>query len=606
MRISRRQPRGANAARQRNLSTRRGRVRVPWRVVSSPAYPDVALSVYVKAAALAWRPEGCTAGVSVLARYLQMSASAVERGLRALTHPDPVDGVVELHSRRRTKPGGQGTTAERRVRGLTRQEPFVWVPVVAAELLEPRQLRAWAALAYAGMRGIRASQTQLGEVLVHHSGKRAGLAISAEAASAVVDSLEALGWLKVGRRQGLQGRHIYEVLEEPAVYGLDASTGLESASVEEAGACTGVSDGSGSRVGEGSLATEEDLQIDRLGFEGRGVSPAVGEAKVVGPGVAASDSASRVVCAAQQHGLALSAVSNSSRPICSSTAQRTYMGPELTFNPRLAWIVEPLRTLLSRASTYVQREFARQLGAQLEMGVDPRRLRTRLESRFAQTSPADIRSVEGWLLKVATVRWGCRDPQCEEGVRWNSGDECIECRSARMEQRALRDRLMKIDAGQCPDCLCWLGESGRCPTCRPVLPTAVQGVSLPPVRPSMAPHVVGTQSQPLRCPDCGSWAPGRGADGRCGKCGVRYVLRQSEQVVMDAASAGVSGPQKLHAAVRACAEVRRHVQVARQQAVAAGLDQTLQDASALEAAKEVVLRWMSPCERSGTMKPPRS
>lgn len=58
----------------------RQRVRVPMRLVSSPDYPDIALSVYVKVAALGARPEGCTARTSTIAAYLGVSKASVERG----------------------------------------------------------------------------------------------------------------------------------------------------------------------------------------------------------------------------------------------------------------------------------------------------------------------------------------------------------------------------------------------------------------------------------------------------------------------------------------------------------------------------------------------
>ncbi|MCY0920792.1 hypothetical protein OS965_21850 [Streptomyces sp. H27-G5] len=596
-RISRR-AQGGETASPSEQAGRRGRVRVPWRVVSSSAYPDVALSVYVKTAALGWRPEGCTAGVSVLARYLSMSASAVERGIRALTRPDPLDGVVELHSRRRTKPGGLGTTAERRLRVMPRQEAFVWVPVIAAELLEPRQLRAWAALAYAQARNLKVSEAQLGQILVHHSGRKARQPIGAAAASTVVDALESLGWLKVHRREGLQGRHIYEALEQPALpFGPTEAEIGQPVRGETVVECSSAGDGSGPPAGDGSLATKEDPQIDGLVNEGGLTSSAVGEAQVVTRVALDGRTTPKSASAATPAGrLALRADESPVPPKPQGDSRRgSYTGPDLTFSPRLAWIMEPVAWLVQRARTYVQRTFARQLGAQLSEGVEPERLRSRLEARFARTSPSDLRSIEGWLLKVAAVRWGCHDPRCEEGIRWHSGEECTECLAIRLEQRALRERQGHLDAGECPDCTTPLTETGRCRTCAPT----PAGRSVPADGPTTAstrtpdpgPTHPGGASLAGRCADCGSWEDTETSDGRCGACAVQHAVHHAEAVAMDAAGAGLTGARKLPAALRACTDVRRQVTSAREAAVAAGLDQGARNAAVIAAAEEAARCW---------------
>ncbi|MER6445328.1 type II toxin-antitoxin system HicA family toxin [Streptomyces venezuelae] len=559
------------------LCARRGRVKVPWRLVSGDSYPDVALSVYIKTAALAWRPEGCTAAVTVLARYLRLSASAVERGLRALSRPGPADGVVELTSRRRTKPGGLGTTAERRVRPVRRQEAFVWVPVVAAELLEPRQLRAWAALAYANARNMPVSEAELGEILVHHSGKRAGQPIGAGAASAVVDALEALGWLRVHRRKGRQARHVYEVLELPVPHpdhltnpGPDPE--LPSGQAE---LCSGVHDGSGSPTGDGSLATEEDPRTDGLVHEGRLNSSAVGEATVVareqtrGNPPPRSAAPSGTVPSGTA-GLALRAddpSSPASRP-SAPRASGAYTGI-LTVSPRLAWVMAPVTYLLQRVSAYVQRAFARQLGSQLADGVEPERLRARLQARFARTSPHDMRSVEGWLLKVAAARWGCYDPRCEEGVLWHSGQQCTECLSVGLERKALRERQRLIDAGLCPDCRCPVQDEGPCRVCRPSPVRRGRPAAHAPTEPPVQPAV----------------------DTLSTRCRNESAIRDAEITAMDAACAGLSGGAKITAAAQACAYVRARVTAAREAAVAAGLSPEEQEARAAAAAVEAAGVW---------------
>ncbi len=561
-------------------------------MVSSPAYPDVALSVYVKTAALGWRPEGCTAGVTVLARYLRMSGSAVERGLRALTRPDPKDGVVELYSRRRTKSGGQGTTAERRIRPLTRHEPFVWVPVVASELLEPRQLRAWAALAYAQARNVKVSEGQLGQVLVHHSGKRAGQSIGASAASAVVDSLESLGWLRVHRREGMQGRHVYEVLELLDPVG---SLAISTSPPQESGAQTSENpqfgDGSGCHAGNGSLATKEDPKIDRLVHEGRLNSPAVGEAQVVARKavVKKTETFSEPVSPSSNDGLALRADTQPAPQSC----RDSYTGPPLTFSPRLAWVMEPVSWLVGGVRTYVQRQFARQLSAQLAEGVEPERLRARLEARSARMSPTALRSVEGWLLKVAAARWGCHDPHCEEGVRWHSGEQCAECMAVRLELRAARERERRLEAGECPDCRTPLTDTLRCRTCKPVfhLEAPSPTTLITSIPSSSKPDPL--EELPRRCCDCGAWPASTTVNFRCASCSVRHELRENEAAAMDAASASLSGPQKLAAAARACASVRNQVAAAHQAAIAVGMDQSRLDEFVLAASKTATQGWVA-------------
>ncbi|WP_405759587.1 hypothetical protein [Streptomyces sp. NBC_00073] len=471
----------------------------------------------------------------------------------------------------------------------------MWVPVVAAELLEPRQLRAWAALAYAEVRGVPVSEAQLGEVLVHHSGKRAGQAIGAGAASAVVDSLEGLGWLRVHRREGRQGRHVYEVLDRPAHFETVVEPGDDQEPpVEQGSGCSGVGDGSGSRAGDGSLATKEDLQIDGFVDEGGLISSAVGEAELVAREAAVENpQRNDTLASSSGGGLALRADDNSiPAPELVAGQRSAYTGPELTFSPRLAWVMEPVAWLVQRVPAFIQRSFARQLGSQLAEGVEPERLRERLQSRFARTSPADMRSVEGWLLKVAAVRWGCHDPRCEEGVRWHSGEQCGECLAVRLERRAVLDRQRLLEAGVCPDCRCRLHENGRCWTCWPS--------PVPPPTPADASKVVASRGPdggsmdglPCRCPDCGSWTEeGRTVGGRCRRCAAQSAVREAEIAAMDAAGAGLLAGEKLAAAARACADVRRRVAAAREAAITAGLGQRGQDRCVVAAAQEAASCW---------------
>ncbi len=74
-----------------------------------------------------------------------------------------------------------------------------------------------------------------------------------------------------------------------------------------------------------------------------------------------------------------------------------------------------------------------------------------------------------------------------------------------------------------------------------------------------------------RCPDCQSWAPGRGADGRCRPCGLKHAVDQAVTAAMDAAGAGLQGRAKIAAAGEAAADVRAQAQQARADAVREGL-----------------------------------
>ncbi|WP_405812678.1 hypothetical protein OG241_00275 [Streptomyces sp. NBC_01390] len=85
---------------------------------------------------------------------------------------------------------------------MTRTEAFVWLPVAASEDLTPRQLRAFALIAFAQARGIALTEAELAAGLRHHSGRKAGQPLSVTAASAVVDEVEAARWVTDFDRAG--------------------------------------------------------------------------------------------------------------------------------------------------------------------------------------------------------------------------------------------------------------------------------------------------------------------------------------------------------------------------------------------------------------------
>jgi hypothetical protein len=363
---------------------------VPLRVVVG-FYSDAAVSVYTKVAALERRETGCEAGVAYLAALLGISRSTVERALTELMRPAPDDDVAEVTSYRRTLPGGRGATAVRRVRVVGRSEHGAWVPTRAAEALSPRQLRAYAALAYATATGHHITLADLGQVLRHRSGKQAGQPLDSRSVRRILRALEGLGWISVDRRAGYRGRHVYTVHDEPV----------------QAALTPDLDEGSGGDLGGGSLAYEEHHLTD---------SPD-------DPPAAALDIRRRRdtgSCAREATALP-------------SAFRRPYAGPELTLAPRVWQVLEPVRELLPGLSPYVVRELARAVGRQLDEGQEPERVRQRLGRRYAsmQLSAEPIRDPGRWLLGAAVVRHGCGLADCESGRLWRTGAPCEVCAELR-------------------------------------------------------------------------------------------------------------------------------------------------------------------------------
>ncbi|MFF9504539.1 helix-turn-helix domain-containing protein [Streptomyces sp. NPDC014656] len=465
----------------------RGRVKVPMRLVESAHYSDAAVTVYIKIKALGARKEACTAGLATLASYLGLSVSTVQRGLAELRSPAP-DGVVELpDSRRRTLRGGTGTTARRKVREMWPNERFIWLPVVASERLRPRLLRAYAVISFAVVQNIPLTERELAGYLRHHSGHRAGQPITTEAAGRIIDELAESHWVVVDRRAGAQGRHLFSVL------------------VERTTPSSAPDDRSGPDLHDRSLAYEEDLKTDRLENEPTPWSPAVGEPQVEEPAHELAETA-RPVAASRDH--ALRADGETPRPSpardsdsnsnsnSNSNSKPPYRGPQLTFSPRLHTVLEPVRFLLTRVNTYVQRRIGQEISRQLDHGTEVPRLRARLTHRLARTLIADIRDPGRWLLGVGLPRWGCADPDCEAGVLWSTGVECRVCREV-IAERAARRRSAPLTAS---------------PTAPPTAPPA-------PTRPA-----VGARLRIVECcPEC-ERPHHRGNSGLCAECRPRPGL----------------------------------------------------------------------------------
>lgn len=394
-------PRAAAAARPRAGGLR---VRVPLRLVVGAQYSDAALSVYVKIAALAMRPEGCTARVETIAEYLGMSKSAVERALTQLRNPDPIDGVVEVPTARRTLPGGRGQSALRTVRVPDADELFVWIPVRAAEALAPRLLRLYALIAYAVARNIPTSAADLGEMLRHQTGKQAGEHLGERQARRLVDELAGLGWITVDHRAGHQGRHAYTVHRHPLLAGAD------------------IHDGSGPDSSDGSLTSREDHRTDRPLKKRRGDRsirrrrlPQVARGPVDNP---VSATFRPAVGRATDRG-------NSRRPLDGS-------GPTLSAR---AWaVLEPVRHLLTDATLTswavgrIETEISRQLAA----GVGMERITARLTRRYAGLT-GEVRDGARWIIGVGLPRDGLNRPcsctldVCEDGTLWHTKQPCGVC-----------------------------------------------------------------------------------------------------------------------------------------------------------------------------------
>ncbi|MGW0795144.1 zinc finger domain-containing protein [Streptomyces sp. NPDC002692] len=414
-------------------------VRVPLRLVVGAQYADAALSVYVKIAALALRPEGCTAKVATIAEYLGMSKSAVERALKELTRPDDADGLVEVPTRRRTYKDGRGQSAERYVRPIAADELWVRIPVRAAEVLAPRLLRLYALLAYSTARRIPVTAAELGEMLHHHTGQRAGEHLGERQARRLVDDLESTGWLTVHRREGERGRHAYEPNRHPLRV-ITATAGEDGAGAPV------IHDGSGAGDHDGSLASKEDLQTDRhektqvVGGSRRrrptGSKPVENPVDHVpatfGPGTPRAPRGNRTP-----------------RPGTDNpTGQAPYTGPEFRWTKRIHDALAPVRHELDGIRRHVLRQIAVLIGTELDANPasSSDRIADRIARRLRPLMREDIRSMGGWLLQVGLPHRGCGLDTCEDGQVWPTGEPCEICAHAAQVQRAQWKQARELQA----------------------------------------------------------------------------------------------------------------------------------------------------------------
>lgn len=390
------------------------RVRVPLRIVVGAQYRDSALSAYVKVTALAMRADGCTAKVSVIAEYLGLSKSEVERGLRDLTRPDDVDGVVEVITTRRTLPGGRGQSAHRVVRKAAPAEHFVWVPVRAADALSPRLLRLYALIAYATARSMPLAVGDLGAMLYHHTGTKAGQHLGERQVARLIEELGSTGWVTVHHRQGLQGRHAYEVHRHP-LHAVQLTT-----------AASDIHDGSGADDQDGSLASKEDQRTDRPVTK-TGVGGGIRRRRPTGskPPAPVDNSTS---AGATFHG-----AGHDEKRSSKAGPQTAEAGGDLS---RRSWLVlEPVHHLLPGVRSFVLRRIDAEISRQLAQGVGMERLTDRLRLRYATTE--DPRDIGRWILGAALRRHGCYLDSCEGGFTWHTGAPCPVC---------IADQLAAADA----------------------------------------------------------------------------------------------------------------------------------------------------------------
>ncbi|WP_159057291.1 hypothetical protein [Streptomyces scabiei] len=526
---------------------RRQRVKVPLRLVTSPHYADVALTAYVKIAALASRPEGCTAATVTIAEYVGLSKASVERGMTQLMRPGH-DGVVELSSTRRSLPGGCGTSAVRRTRPLSATERFVWIPVAASEDLTPRQLRAYALIAYAQAQRIPLTESEIAGALHHHSGRRAGQPLTTAAAGEIVDELEATRWITVERRAGVRGRHHFIAHDIPGALPQDPCGQPSTADVAPS-STSGPGEGSGSSADAGSLATKEEPRTDRPDDERAPFSPAVGEVQV---GEAVENRGAQPPLGDGEGGLALRADDHQTplttpltKPAGTPLTNHTgaYDGPGLTISARVHAVLEPVHRLYRQTSVYMQRRIAREVGQQLRSGIDDTRLRQRLEARACRFFTDEIRDPGRWILGVGLPHWGCGIFDCEAGVLWSSGRRCSVCeeivrdrRRATAQSEAPTPTLVvrstptgtptprstpAIPRGRCPECGCAVlllnrTEPGR--RCRPCREEH-EGMRAGSPSSAVEPEVCAGWN------DSGCTRPALGSTGLCVRCRTRQLER---------------------------------------------------------------------------------
>ncbi|MFC9429299.1 hypothetical protein [Streptomyces sp. NPDC056987] len=410
---------------------------MPLRLVVGGQYSDAALPVYIKIAALSMRPQGCRAKVITIAQYLGMSKSAVERGLRQLHHPDPVDGITEVITVHHTSRDGDGESAERRVRAVDTDGPelYVWIPVRAADALTPRELRLYAAIAYAQVRRIPLALADLADHVRHQGGQHAGEPLGERQVMRIVDELEASGWISVHRRQGPRGRHIYEAHRHPLHM---IATG--QAPQGPGPATPDIHDGSAPRRADGSPCVE-DPRTDR---------PDENDTELGGPVRRRRGDRKWVARPVENPPAIPAALRAGHGEKRSNSGGQPYDGPDLTISGRVWKVLGPLRHVYWQLTVWEQREIARQIGSQLSAGCPRDRLKYRVGNRYAAAQ--DPYRGEGgigrWILGVALPRApkGCGIAACEDKAIWPTLAPCPGCEEIARDKAAAAARIRQAEA----------------------------------------------------------------------------------------------------------------------------------------------------------------
>ncbi|MFD3483807.1 hypothetical protein [Streptomyces sp. NPDC058665] len=374
----------------------RQRVRYPMRIVTGEAYADVDTNVYGKVAALSQRGRG-TASVEKIAAFLGLGTSTVKKALGRLARPAGDDEVAEVLVRRRTHPiSGTGQTAQRWVRPVDdRTEPWVWAPMLAGDVLRPRLHRLYLALRYAERTRHQATLAELGQLLRHRTGARAGQPLHETTVSRLVDELAAAGWITVDRRGGYRGRHLIVTHDHP----------VHPSTAPELTPCT-----------EGPSGP--DLE---------GTSPAYKEhQELTDP-----ENTSARLPSRRRRDTSSRAVDNPGR----DTASPAYTGPGLQLSPRVWAVLAPVRHLLPAISPYLLRRAVREIAQQLDTYATVERLCARLMARSAGVMTDEIRTPGAWLLAAVRPRRECGLVDCEDGVHWLTRKRCETCDELRADRR---------------------------------------------------------------------------------------------------------------------------------------------------------------------------
>jgi hypothetical protein len=437
------------AVRPRRAARRAGQlVDVPERVYRGAHYWDVTVAMWTKTAALDLDHNGtdhCHAGVAQLAAFVGLSLRHAERALWQMRRPGPDGAGPELEETvRRTYSGGTGRTATRAVRPVLTGEPFLPVPVLAADALSPREFRAYVMLRHARAHGLDWTEAELAGELFHHHGARAGDPVSVRTASRLIDRLEALGWITLERRAGRQGRHLLAAVHDHPLHHapgpVDSLPPAPPLDTETAAAPVNHG-GSGSTSHGGSLAIFEDSEVgtDGVAQVGDG-SSAVGDLPVVGPAPVDNPPP------ATPRSLAPPPRTGSS-----AAADRTADGPVTLLPGPVRTALQPVADLLPRLSRWERREvMLRTAGAVATRPAGA--VARQLEARRARLD-GPIRQPGRWILGAGLARWGCQLQDCVDGTlyrRWAPGT-AIPCEACG-QIAAARRRQARINAGACPTC----------------------------------------------------------------------------------------------------------------------------------------------------------